>query len=92
MDMMTPTDRPGKMLRIKQGFNPNSSSMGSIIFALPVSLMAATVGFSAISGLVLQHYIRRPSEKESTADKTAPDAAGDNGADVADMTSTSHQP
>jgi hypothetical protein len=59
MDMKTRSEHPGRILRIKKGFNPNSSSMGSIIFVLPVSLMAATAGFSAISALVLQHFIRR---------------------------------
>jgi hypothetical protein len=59
---MKAADNPGRILRIKQGFNPNSSSIGSIIFALPVSLMAATVGLSVISGLVLQHFIRKPPD------------------------------
>jgi hypothetical protein len=43
----------GRVLRVKRGYNPNSSSMGSIIFALPVSLMAVTVGLGAISSLLL---------------------------------------
>jgi hypothetical protein len=59
---MKAAENPGRILRIKHGFNPNSSSIGSIIFALPVSLMAATVGFSVISGLVLQYFIRKPPD------------------------------
>jgi hypothetical protein len=47
----------GKILRLKQGYNPNSSSMGSIIFALPVSLIAVTVGFGAISSIILSAFI-----------------------------------
>lgn len=44
--------KKGKILRIKHGFNPNSSSIGSIIFSLPVALMAVTFGFSAASALI----------------------------------------
>lgn len=41
----------GKILRIKQGYNPNSSSMGSIVFVLPVVLLVITVIFGALTGL-----------------------------------------
>lgn len=41
----------GKILRIKQGYNPNSSSMGSIVFVLPAILFVITVIFGALSGL-----------------------------------------
>lgn len=40
----------GKILRIKQGYNPNSSSMGSIVFVLPAVLLAITAIFGALSG------------------------------------------
>jgi hypothetical protein len=29
------TDEKGNILRLKQGYNPNSSSVGSVIFVLP---------------------------------------------------------
>lgn len=40
----------GKILRIKQGYNPNSSSMGSIVFVLPAVLLAITALFGAVLG------------------------------------------
>ncbi len=40
----------GKILRIKQGYNPNSSSMGSIVFVLPAVLLAITAIFGALAG------------------------------------------
>jgi len=40
----------GKILRVKQGYNPNSSSMGSIVFVLPAILFLITVIFGALSG------------------------------------------
>ncbi|WP_419660784.1 uncharacterized protein Dvar_11910 [Desulfosarcina variabilis str. Montpellier] len=48
----------GKILRVKQGFNPNSSSMGSIIFALPVSLIAVSFTLAAVSGVILPYFIK----------------------------------
>jgi hypothetical protein len=56
----------GKILRVKQGYNPNSSSMGSIIFALPVSLVAVTFGLAAVSGLILPHFIQDNDSAESS--------------------------
>jgi len=44
--------KKGKILRVKQGYNPNSSSMGSIIFVLPALLMGISVVFGALSGLL----------------------------------------
>jgi hypothetical protein len=49
----------GKILRVKKGYNPNSSSMGSIVFVLPAALLAATVGFGAVSGIILSAFIKR---------------------------------
>jgi hypothetical protein len=56
----------GKILRIKQGYNPNSSSMGSIVFVLPVVLLVITVIFGILSGLigaVLARGIDDPGKK-----------------------------
>jgi hypothetical protein len=46
------SNRKGKILRIKQGYNPNSSSMGSIVFVLPAVLLAITAVFGALAGLL----------------------------------------
>jgi hypothetical protein len=56
----------GKILRIKQGYNPNSSSMGSIVFVLPAILLGITVIFGALSGLfgsILSRNIDDPGKK-----------------------------
>ena len=52
----------GRILRVKTGYNPNSSSMGSIVFALPVALIGLTAGFSVLSGLILPHFVKKPDE------------------------------
>jgi hypothetical protein len=58
----------GKILRVKQGYNPNSSSMGSIVFSLPAALLAVTVGFGVVSGIIMSAFIRRV-EKNGESDE-----------------------
>jgi hypothetical protein len=56
----------GKILRVKQGYNPNSSSMGSIVFVLPAVLFVITVIFGVLSGLfgsILARNIDDPGKK-----------------------------
>ena len=47
------TQQKGKILRVKQGYNPNSSSIGSILFVLPAALLGITTVFGAVSGVIL---------------------------------------
>jgi len=42
----------GRVLRVKQGYNPNSSSLGTIIFAFPSAMLAAPIVFSAVAGMI----------------------------------------
>jgi hypothetical protein len=56
---------PGKILKVKHGYNPNSSSMGSIIFALPVSLIAVSFGMAAVSGLIMSHFVKDADKARS---------------------------
>jgi hypothetical protein len=53
----------GRILRVKLGYNPNSSSMGSMIFVFPAALLAVTVGFGAISGIIMSAFIKRSDKK-----------------------------
>ena len=48
----------GRILRLKQGYNPNSSSIGTIVFAMPAALMAATVGFGAAAAFICGAFAR----------------------------------
>ncbi len=57
--------KKGKILKVKQGYNPNSSSMGSIIFVLPVMLLFFSVIFGAVAGIlapILMRNIQEPSK------------------------------
>ena len=60
----------GKILSVKHGYNPNSSSMGSIIFALPVSVIAVAFGTAAVTGLILPHFIKDPPKKPNPPSST----------------------
>ena len=56
----------GTILRVKHGYNPNSSSMGSIIFVLPLSLIGAAFGTAAVSSLILPHFVKDKSPLSQT--------------------------
>lgn len=59
----------GKILRVKQGYNPNSSSIGSVIFSMSAAVVPATIIFgmaaSAISTAILTRVGRRASGETS---------------------------
>ena len=54
----------GRILRVKEGYNPNSSSIGSIVFALPVSLLAVTIGFGVLSGIIAAHFLKKAGKEK----------------------------
>jgi len=59
----------GRILRVKLGYNPNSSSMGSMVFVFPAALLAVTVGFGVISGIIMSVFIKPDKKvKNDTAD------------------------
>ncbi len=62
----------GKILKVKPGYNPNSSSIGSIIFALPAALLGITISFGAISGLIMSAFMKKiDRNSESKNQKSA---------------------
>ncbi len=69
----SPNKKPkGKILRVKLGYNPNSSSIGSMIFAMPVAMLSAAVAFGTVSGLIFSAF----SKKKTTAGTDDEDASG----------------
>jgi hypothetical protein len=64
--------KKGRILRVKHGYNPNSSSMGSIVFILPASLIAVTVGFGAVSSVIMSMFMKNDSKsgQEQTEGKS----------------------
>ncbi len=66
--------RKGRVLRVKRGYNPNSSSMGSIVFALPSLLLGTTALFGAVAGFIASAFLR-------SRDRSPPDGAGEAGSE-----------
>ena len=70
--------KSGEILRVKHGYNPNSSSLGSIVFALPAALLGVTAGFGAVSGIIMAAFMKK-ADKDSVGQKPAPEKEEGNG-------------
>jgi len=55
----------GKILRLKQGYNPNSSSIGSIIFAVPTLILALPAIFGAAPAVILAALSESKDDKKA---------------------------
>ena len=64
------TDEKGKILRLKQGYNPNSSSVGSVIFVLPAALLGITASFGAVSGIIMSTLMKSDLKNTTKTDNT----------------------
>ena len=75
------TDQKGRILRLKQGYNPNSSSIGTIVFAMPAALMATTVAFGAAAAFISTAFAAQgkdpPPGASPEGDTPAPGDEGD---------------
>ena len=61
--------KKGKILKAKLGVNPNSSSMGSIVFALRTSLLAVTALFGIVAGVICAVFVGRRREQDTDEDQ-----------------------
>jgi hypothetical protein len=43
---------PSGVLKIKQGFNPNSSSIGTVVYSFPLAMCALSAILAALAALV----------------------------------------
>ena len=53
----------GRILRLKLGFNPNSSSIGTIVFAMPAAMIGLTVAFGAAAALSCSALLHGPDDE-----------------------------
>jgi hypothetical protein len=63
----------GKILRIKEGYNPNSSSVGSIVFSFPAALLAVPVLFGTVSAIVFSTFTGKKEDPSTVSDKSNTD-------------------
>jgi hypothetical protein len=68
---MMENNSKGKIMRVKQGYNPNSSSMGSIVFALPTALLGITAGFGIVSGIITSAFMKNKNESKLKEGRTS---------------------
>ena len=62
--------RRGRILKLQQGYNPNSSSIGTIVFALPVTLLAATAAFGTAAGIIAAAFVGDKEQQQDPEGKT----------------------
>jgi len=58
----------GRVLRLKLGYNPNSSSIGTIVFGMPAALLGLTVAFGASAALLSAGLMHRPARSGDEPD------------------------
>jgi len=52
----------GRILRVKAGYNPNSSSLGTVVFAVPAAMLLAPAVYNAIAAALAGRAVRdRPA-------------------------------
>ena len=70
--MADPSQKPevypgrGRVLRVKQGYNPNSSSLGSIIFSIPAALVAAPLLLAGAAAVIASRMAGKPESSPGT--------------------------
>ncbi len=65
--------RTGRILRVKQGYNPNSSSMGSIVFELNTMLLGLTTIFGGVAGVLFAAFMQGPGKPPVEASRAQED-------------------
>lgn len=65
----------GKILRVKLGYNPNSSSIGSMVFAIPAAMLGVAVGFGTLSGLIVSAFSKNSGSAEPEKQDTTVEPA-----------------
>jgi hypothetical protein len=80
MNMNNNQSRKGNLLKIKQGYNPNSSSIGSIIFTIPGAVIASGILAGTISGIITHYFMKKQGtphggKKKNSRDKNKKDAS-----------------
>jgi hypothetical protein len=62
----------GTILRLKLGYNPNSSSIGTIVFGMPAALAVLTVAFGTAAGVLCAALLRAKARGRPTEHGAAP--------------------
>ena len=63
-----PTEGRGKVLALKEGYNPNSSSLGSIVFSYPEAFLLAPVIAGTVTAVAVA-FFNKKSKKDDSDEK-----------------------
>ncbi len=74
-------DVHGRILRLKQGYNPNSSSIGTIVFAMPAALLASTVAFGAAAAFITSALSAGQGQRHGKTEQRQGDAGDEDSGD-----------
>jgi len=74
---LPPYQGKGKILRIKEGYNPNSSSLGSVVFSIPTAMLAVPVILAGAAAFIAYKFSGKSSEEADDADELA-ESPGEN--------------
>ncbi len=61
-----PIEGQGKVLALKEGYNPNSSSLGSIVFSYPEAWLLAPVIAGTVSAAVTAWFLKRSKDNKDS--------------------------
>ena len=50
--------KKGKILKVKVGYNPNSSSIGTLLKAFPCALFGSTILFNIVAGIIFSRKLK----------------------------------
>ena len=64
--------KKGKILKVKQGYNPNSSSIGTLLVAFPCALFVSAVLFNAASAVFLPGKLGTADKEKRKIGKEKP--------------------
>ena len=56
--------RHGKILRLKVGYNPNSSSIGSVVYLFSTKYLVFLSSFGLVTGIILSFFSKKPKNTE----------------------------
>lgn len=62
-------NKKGNILRVKQGYNPNSSSIGSIVFAVPTMLLVSSAIFGTATTIIFSKFLRKTDVNKTSKDE-----------------------
>ena len=58
----------GRILRVKYGYNPNSSSIGSIVYVFSAQILGVAVVFGVVASLICSAFLGRPRGRAERSD------------------------